>query len=74
MGWAQRAGYRRATLNGARATPYTQAWNVAGFPAMSIPYGRRGRLPGAVQLIAAPGKEQNLLALAAQLERVHSGQ
>ncbi len=73
IGWGQRAGYRRALLNGARAAPYTQAWNVAGFPAMSMPYGRRGRLPGAVQLIAAPGKEQALLALAAQLESVHIG-
>ena len=74
FGWGQRAGYRRATVNGARATPYTQAWNVAGFPALSLPYGRRGRLPGAVQLIVAPGKEPALLALAAQLESVHSGQ
>jgi amidase len=74
FGWGQRAGYRRALLNGARATPYTQTWNVAGFPAMSFPYGQRGRLPGAVQLISAPGKEHALLALAAQLESVHSGQ
>jgi amidase len=75
FGWGARAGYRRATLNGARGTPYTQAWNVAGFPAMSLPYGRGRGLPGAVQLIAAPGKESALLTLASQLlsSTVHVG-
>jgi amidase len=75
FGWGERAGYQRAVLNGARGTPYTQAWNVAGLPAMSLPYGRRGRLPGAVQLIVAPGKEPVLLALAEQLlsSTVHVG-
>jgi amidase len=74
FGWGQRAGYRRATINGARGTPYTQAWNVAGFPAMSLPYGRTSGLTAAVQLIAAPGKEPALLALASQLSStVHIG-
>jgi amidase len=72
MGWGGRAGYRRAVLNGARATPFTQAWNVAGFPAMSLPYGpgRPGRFgqPGAVQLVCAPGNEAKLLRLAGQLQ------
>jgi amidase len=75
FGWAERAGYRRTVLNGARTTPYTPTWNVAGFPAMSLPYGQRGRLLGAVQLIASPGKEATLLALASQLDgSVHKGQ
>ena len=39
-----------------------------GFPAASVPAGGAG-MPGAVQLVAAPGGEQALLALAAQLER-----
>jgi amidase len=67
VGWGAHAGYYRATLNGARATPYTQAWNVSGFPAMSLPYGRRGARPGAVQLIAAPGHEAAIFALASEL-------
>ena len=71
MGWGNRAGYRRATVNGARATPFTQAWNVAGFPALSLPFGRgrTGRFgqPGAVQLICAPGHEAKLLRLAGEL-------
>jgi amidase len=75
-GWAARAGYRRAMVNGARATPYTQAWNVAGFPALSLPFGRGrpGRFgqPGAVQLICAPGAEAKLIRLAGELEAYSS--
>jgi amidase len=69
IGWGARAGYRRAVVNGARATPYTQAWNVAGFAALTLPFGGGGsRQPGAVQLICAPGQEAKLIRLAAQLE------
>jgi len=75
--------------------PMTGVWNLAGFPAASVPVagaerlgagarrtgagarrtgagdaGRTGTgLPGAVQLVAAPGREQLLLSVAAQLER-----
>jgi Asp-tRNA(Asn)/Glu-tRNA(Gln) amidotransferase A subunit family amidase len=57
-------------------TPYTQAWNLAGTPALSVPFGGGGpsgfEVPsgarlGAVQLVAAPGRESRLLALAAAL-------
>jgi amidase len=48
--------------------PMTGVWNLAGFPAASVPVPGP-ELPGAVQLVAAPGREQLLLALAAQLER-----
>jgi len=64
VGWATRTSYLRAYLNGAHTTPYTQAWNVAGFPALSLPLGG-----GSVQLICAPGNEPALLALATTLER-----
>jgi amidase len=50
--------------------PMTGVWNLAGFPAASVPVPGQ-RLPGAVQLVAAPGREQTLLALSAQLERVN---
>jgi len=64
MGWATRAGFVRAYLNGARGVPYTQAWNVAGYPALSLP------LPGggAVQIVAPAGADATVLALAVQLE------
>ncbi|MBB2909186.1 amidase [Streptosporangium becharense] len=49
--------------------PATGAWNMAGWPAMSVPYGvHSGGTPIGVQLVAAPGGEAQLLALAAQLE------
>jgi amidase len=51
-------------------TAYTTAWNVAGFPAASVPAGFTAEgLPLAVQLVALPGKERTLLALAGQLQR-----
>lgn len=64
FGWGARAGFVRSFQNGSTVTPYTQAWNLAGFPALSLPVGRA---PGAVQLVAVPGKEAALLALAARL-------
>jgi amidase len=49
---------------------YTTAWNVAGFPAAAVPAGfTDDGLPLAVQLVAQPGQERTLLALAAQLQR-----
>ncbi|MBK1785609.1 amidase family protein [Prauserella cavernicola] len=45
-------------------------WNLAGFPAMSVPVGGfDDGLPIGVQLVAAPGGEATLLAVAAQLEQ-----
>ncbi len=53
-----------------RFGPMTGIWNVAGFPAASVPTGAlTAGLPGSVQLVAGPGREGVLLALAAQLER-----
>jgi amidase len=68
MGWATRQGFLRSYLNGARTVPFTQAWNLAGFPAMSLPFGGTATVPGAVQLITVPGREARLLRLAEQLE------
>src|SRR5262249_35288560 len=63
-GWAARAGFWAAYLNGARGLPYTQPGNLAGFPAMSLP------LPGqlSVQLVCLPGNEAALFSLAGDLE------
>jgi amidase len=48
----------------------TAAWNLAGYPAISVPAGvSETGLPLAVQLVAPPGNEELLLSLAAQLER-----
>lgn len=47
----------------------TTPWNVAGFPAMSVPAGLSGEgLPLAVQLVGPPGSEGTMLPVAKQLE------
>jgi amidase len=49
---------------------YTIPWNVTGQPALAIPAGTDGDgVPLGVQLVARPGEETTILALAAQLER-----
>ncbi len=58
-----------SVLTSLRFGPMTGVWNLAGFPAASLPFGTVAGLPGSVQLVAAPGGEPLLLALAAQLER-----
>jgi amidase len=54
----------------ARLAGFTGVWNLAGYPGISVPVGRHPStgLPTCVQLIAPPGGEARLLALAAQLE------
>ena len=70
---ARRYGERswlRSVATSLMFAPMTGIWNLAGFPAASVPVPAGGPgMPGAVQLVAAPGGEQALLALAAQLER-----
>ena len=61
-------GYRRTLLDGARRTGYTQAWNLAGLPAVVAPVLVSGR-PVGVQLVGRPGAEATLLAAAARLQR-----
>jgi amidase len=61
MGWARDRGYLRLYLNGARTVPYTQAWNLSGLPALSLPIGA-----GAVQIVAPT--EEAVLSMALQLE------
>ncbi|MFD8500462.1 amidase family protein [Amycolatopsis sp. NPDC059657] len=52
-----------------RVAPFAGLWNLAGYPAMSIPAGRHtSGLPLGVQLVAAPGGEARLLGIAAQIE------
>jgi amidase len=68
--WAGR-GWLANVWSNSRYAPFAAPWNLAGWPAMSVPAGLdpRGR-PLAVQLVAPPGGEARLLALAGQLERL----
>ncbi len=62
----------RSFLSSVTYAPMTGAWNMAGYPAATVPMGldAQGR-PLSAQLVAGPGKEDLLLGLAAQLEREH---
>jgi amidase len=64
-------GFARTLTRSARSVPYTQAWNVAGLPAASVPVGTRDGMPLAAQLVGPPGSEDVLLRLAASLEDPH---
>ena len=50
--------------------PFTAPFNISGHPAISLPLGQsRDGLPIGVQLVAAPGRDDLLLQVAAQLEQ-----
>jgi amidase len=50
--------------------PFTAPFNISGNPAISVPLGQsREGLPIGVQVVAAHGREDLLLAVAAQLEQ-----
>jgi amidase len=66
--WGERS-WLRSVVAALRFAPMTGVWNMAGFPAASVPCPPARGLPGSVQLVAAPGGEALLLAVAAQLER-----
>ena len=57
-------------LPSTRLAGFTGQWNLAGYPAITVPVGRStvSGLPTSVQLVARPGGESLLLGLAAQLE------
>lgn len=58
-----------AGIRAGRLTPFTTPFNVTGQPAISIPAAWNGDgLPIGVQLVAAPGREDVLIRVAAQLE------
>ena len=74
--WPMKAGpwHRRSWLSNvlpsARIGAFTGVWNLAGYPALSVPIGRHPEtgLPTCVQLVASPGRESLLLGLGSQLE------
>jgi amidase len=67
VAWSQRSHAANVVAN-AVTYPFTAAWNLADVPAASVPLGHdRGR-PLAVQIVAGPGREELVLAVAALLE------
>ncbi|MFE1288887.1 amidase [Streptomyces sp. NPDC058751] len=69
--WHER-GWLRNVLANTNYSPMTPPWNLTGWPAMSVPFGRLpGGAPCAVQLVGLPGSEATLLDVAGQLEVLH---
>jgi amidase len=69
--WGQK-GWLANALTAIRLTPFLGPWDLAGYPAMSIPAARHpSGLPIGVQLVAPPGGETRLLALGTQLEALN---
>jgi amidase len=68
--WHER-GWLANVVSNAHYAPFAAPWNLAGWPAMSVPAGLDSRgLPLAVQLVSRPGAEALLLSVAAQLEKL----
>ncbi|NRQ34600.1 amidase [Nonomuraea sp. NN258] len=69
--WGER-GFVRNVLANVRYAPATGPWNMCGWPAVSVPIATHSTaMPIAVQLVAPPGGEPQLLGLAAQLQAAH---
>ncbi|MFE1438621.1 amidase [Streptomyces sp. NPDC058739] len=69
--WHERNWLRNIAANSAYS-PMTPPWNLTGWPAMAVPFGSLpSGAPCAVQLVARPGSEADLLDVAGQLEELH---
>ncbi|MFJ3761554.1 amidase [Streptomyces sp. NPDC090080] len=72
--WHERSWLSNA-LAGSNYSPLTPAWNLTGWPAMSVPFGMLpSGTPCAVQLVGRPGSEAVLLAVARTLETLRPWQ
>ena len=69
-GWLGK-GWIRTVNAGTQQVPFTQAWNVASFPAASIPAGLSADgSPLGTQVVAPRGHEELVLSVCAQLEEL----
>jgi amidase len=67
-GWVDRSWAANVLAN-IRWAPFAAAWNLAGFPAASVPASMHpAGVPLAVQIVVPPGGERTLLAVAKQIE------
>ncbi|MBF8186055.1 amidase [Nonomuraea sp. K274] len=65
-------GFLRSLVANVRFAPATSAWNMCGWPAITVPLATHSSaLPIGVQIVAPPGGEPHLLGLAAQLQSAH---
>ena len=72
--WSERGWLVNIVAN-VRYAPFAAPWNLAGWPAMAVPAGLHPNgTPLSVQLVARPGGEALLLAVARQLEAMRPWQ
>jgi amidase len=72
LGWFTADGPAREGSRIASFIPYTAQFNMTGQPAISLPlHWSQSGLPVGVQLVAAYGREDVLIRVAAQLEGTH---
>lgn len=70
IGWYDAEDAERNFSQQVRYAPFTSFVNVAGLPAITLPFAQTADgLPVGVQLIGRPGGEATLLSIGAQLER-----
>lgn len=69
--WSARGWFANA-LPAIQLTPFLGPWDLAGFPTLTVPVAQEGPAgPIGLQMVAPPGAESRLLALAAQLEKLN---
>lgn len=69
VAWSERSWAANVVAN-VRYAPFSALWNVLGWPAASVPVGMHSGsgTPIAVQIVAPPGGESKILAVAAEIE------
>jgi amidase len=68
--WHRRSWMANLVANAAAFFPFMPAWNLADLPCLVLPlWHDRGR-PLSVQIVAGPGREELVLAVAKQLEHL----
>lgn len=74
IGALEGRGYWATSSTASAICPFAFAWNVTGWPAISIPAGRTSKgLPIGAQLLGRENDEATLLALAGAVERAGDG-
>ncbi|WP_241665941.1 amidase [Prescottella subtropica] len=71
LAWSEKSWAANVAAN-VRYAPFSALWNVLGWPAATVPAGMHShsRTPLGVQVVAPPGGETTVLAVAAELERL----
>jgi amidase len=74
IGALSEKGYWATSSTASAICPFAFAWNVVGWPGLSVPAGlTSGGLPIGAQLLGRKDDEATLLSLAASLERASGG-